>query len=1186
MSDHHLAIVGMAGRFPGARDINQFWTNLLSGNDLITREETDGRVFGYGVVPGTDMFDAAFFGFSPREALMLDPQHRVFLECAWEALESAGCDPSTYPGSIGVFGGCGITEHTSALRAHQHRFPGSTSWELRNASGSDFLTSRVAYKLDLRGPAVSVQTACSTSLVAVHMAGQALLSGDCDLALAGGVTVHVPTPVPGGGDEDVLSEDARCRSFDADANGTVAGDGAGVVVLRRLEDALDDGDRVLAVIRGSAVTNDGAGKVGFFAPGVAGQAEAVRTAHLVADIDPTTIEYVEAHGTGTQAGDPIEVRALTKAFGTEATGFCRLSSVKSSTGHTDAAAGVIGLITVVLALRHGVIPGTRHFRRPHPDLMLERSPFVVSAEPLAWPRRETPRRAAVNSLGLGGTNAHVVVEESPQAPKPMRRDGHQLLPVSARTSQALAAAVRGLTEHLTRTTDALGDIAWTLQTGRRHFPERAFVVASASALPTEERATARDGRSMAFLFPGQGGQYLGMGAELYRDEPVFRSAVSACADLAADDLGVDLRDVIYPRDDAGAQERLDEMRFCQPALFAVQYALVQLWLARGVVPAVVLGHSLGAYAAAMTAGVLDLVGAMRLVLARGRLLGDLPAGAMLAVPLVPEELAPLLTGDLVVAAVNSPDQCVVTGPTDQVQALRALLESRAVDVRPLRISAAAHSTFVEAVLPEYAAVVENVPKRPPAIPWISDRTGALVTAEEALDTESWTAHLRHTVRFSDALETLLASGEHALLEVGPGYTLSTLARRHPACATDRPTAQSLPAAIAPDRDGGTVTMLRAAGRLWASGVALDWSALHQDHVRRKVELPTYPFQRTRFRLDEENIPEAAPVRDTTAAPMTATEKILATAFAQALGMSHVGAHDDFFDLGGDSLVAARILGAVRDELGDGLTARTFFQAPTVARLAALVDAQDTAAPAQDRRWLLRRVPRPDAPLRMYCFPHSGGSAGEYLAWADSLPGVELWAVQPPGRGSRLAEQPYTTMRPLVDDFIAETELVEPFVFFGHSLGALVAYEVACALRDAGRPGPEQLHLSAFRAPHLHNPSTELYHADDVLTAVEAKYGSIPPELSGNREMLDLMLPVLRADLAIVADYRARPVAPLTCPITALGGSDDEERGELLDAWRGYTTGPFETRIFPGDHFYFRERTHDLLRYLAGDERAP
>ncbi|WP_113700763.1 type I polyketide synthase [Nonomuraea lactucae] len=960
-----IAVIGMAGRFPGARDLDGFWEVLERGADVITRfpqAPGDGRTPAYGVLDGADQFDAAFFGYSPREALMLDPQHRVFLECAWEALEHAGCVPAAYPGVIGVYGGSGDTDHFVTLRAHRDLFPGATDWELRLASGMDFLTSRVAYKLRLTGPAVTVQTACSTSLVAVHQACQGLIAGECDVALAGGVTVRVPHPTSDQGDDGILSRDGRCRPLDAEASGTVAGDGAGVVALKRLADALTDGDHVHAVILGSAVNNDGAGKVGFTAPSVDGQAAAVRAARLVAGVDPATIGYVEAHGTATEVGDPIEVRALAKAFGT-ARGSCVLGSVKSNIGHTDAAAGVIGLIKVVLSLRHGLIPGTAHFRRLNPRIDLAGTPFTVSGDAVPWPRTGAPRRAAVNSLGIGGTNAHMIVEETPAAPEPELPgdDRYHLLPLSARTDGALNRAMVRLAAHLRRADDVPpGCVAWTLQTGRTSFPHRAFVVCAggedAARALTEAGASPSvtahpdGGRGVAFLFPGQGGQHVGMGGELYEREPEFRAAIDACAELAGPELGLDLRDMLYPRlprDRAGAEARLATMRVCQPALFAVQHALAELWRSRGVTPSAVLGHSLGAYAAARTAGVLTLPEAMTLVLARGRLLDGLPPGAMLAVALPAPEVEPLLDGHLSIAAINGPEQCVVAGPPGDLDRLRRRLAShrssqrssqREVETRTLRIAAAAHSVLVEPVLAEYTRIVGELRPRPPRIPWISDRTGRPVSPGEAADPAFWAAHLRDTVRFSDALRTLLAGGDDVLLELGPGHTLGGLARRHPSCGPERPIVQSLPHAV--DAAGGAYELLRATGRLWQAGVTIEWAALHRGRARRRIPLPTYPFERRRFRLGEEEAftQAAADTGVAFSAPETELEKALAAAFGDALGLATVGVHDNFFDLGGDSLIAARVMSMVRPRLGAGLTARMIFRAPTVATLARLIDA--------------------------------------------------------------------------------------------------------------------------------------------------------------------------------------------------------------------------------------------------------
>lgn len=1004
------AVVGMAARVPGARDLDGLWQVLVRGDEPLTRQPADpetGRTSAYGAVDGADEFDAAFFGYAPREALLLDPQHRAFLECAWEAMEHAGYDPGRHPGPVGVYGGSGDTGHFSTLLAHRASFPGVSEWQLRLAGGADFLTSRVAYKLGLNGPAVTVQTACSTSLVAVHTALQALLAGECDLALAGGVTLRVPHPVDENLGDGLLAHDGHCRAFDASATGTVSSDGVGVVVLKRLEDALRDGDEIHAVVRGSAVNNDGAAKAGFTAPSVDGQVAAVRAAHLVAGVSADSIGYVEAHGTGTPVGDPIEVRALAKAFADAAggPGSCVLGSVKSNLGHTDAASGVVGLIKTVLALRHELIPGTVHFERPNPELDLERTPFTVSATARPWPRGEAPRRAGVNSLGIGGTNAHVVLEEAPPLPAGSPGRPYQLLPLSARTGTALKAGARRLGAALRDGAAPLADVAWTLQTGRAEFAHRGFVAAAghgeAAGLlesgdpgvlsPSRYRGRPRP---VAFLFPGQGGQHIGMARDLYRHEPVFRDVMDECARLAAPELGTDIRSVLYPPENeqaghteyaeagdpgdaaehAEAAALLRTMRCSQVAVFATQCALAALWRSWGVQPAIVLGHSLGAYAAATVAGVLDLPDALRLVLERSRILDDLPGGAMLAVPLAEDELLPLLPAGVSVGAVNGPRQCVLTGTTDGIAAVRERLDAQGVDARLLHISAAAHSALVEPALPEFEKHLAEVTLRPPVLPWISDRTGLPVTPEQACDPSYWSGHLRHTVRFEQALRTLFAAGDHALLEIGPGHTLTTLARRHPEFGADRVGTPSLPHAA--DEAGGGLTLMAALGRLWQEGVAVDWTAVHGGESRRRTPLPTYPFERQRFRLaapaagvtasgipavevptvgvPAAEVPAVVPqpeaggsggaveyarpdLGDEYEEPVGPLERAVAAAFAEVLGLDRVGRHDNFFDYGGDSLVAAQYCALIRAASGADVSVRAVFRAPTVARLAAAIE---------------------------------------------------------------------------------------------------------------------------------------------------------------------------------------------------------------------------------------------------------
>lgn len=968
-----IAVTGMAGRFPGAADLGQFWDNLANDVESITRSPSDENGVcssADGVLDGADEFDARFFRCSPNEALLLDPQHRLFLEHSWAALEDAGHDPATFPGAIGVYAGSSETEYAAALRAHSARHAVMSGWQqLRLGTCLDFLTTRVAYKLGLRGPAVTVQTACSTSLVAVHVAVQSLLAGECDMALAGGVTINLwPKP-----DEDreagYLAPDGRCRAFDALARGTVFGNGVGVVVLRRLTDALADGDNIRAVVRGSAVNNDGFDKIGFTAPSVDGQAKAVRAALMAAEVPPETVSYLETHGTGTPIGDPVEIAALTRAFsrGTDRRQFCRIGSVKTNIGHTDAASGVAGFIKTVLALEHQLIPASLHYREPNPQIDFEHSPFMVNAAAHPWEAGTLPRRAGVSSLGLGGTNAHVVLEEAPIAPAPGPARPSQLLVVSARSKTALDAATIRLADDLSRHPNrSLADAAWTLQAGRHHQPYRRFAVCSATteALQALDRANpgraessrVADQRAIAFLFPGQGSQHVGMGRELYEHEPEFRERMNECSELLMPELGLDLRSVLYPPPDeqSEARARLDDLGVGQPATFAVEYSLAGLWERWGVTPAVVAGHSLGAYAAACVAGVFTLPDALQLLAVRGRLLQTLPPGAMLAVPLSEAELTPLLPDDVAVAVVNGPAQCVAAGRPGPVNELHTRLADAGVDTRILPMPGAGHCEFVEPIVESFERAVGDVTLRSPTVPVLSDMTGAPASAAELTTPAYWAQHLRRTVRFDEVLNQLLDDPARVLIEVGPGRALGTLARRHPAWQPSSQAVHSLPHPTDPTTE--LHTLLTAAGRLWLSGVALSWPGLHSGQRRRRVPLPTYPFERQRYVVDPPDTPQRGagppPVEHPPAPPDvdesdhhelgvraplgTATQRFLAGALEQLLG-GQIELYDNFFDLGGDSLIANQLVRMIRDELGSTLQMRTVFEAPTVAQLAVHID---------------------------------------------------------------------------------------------------------------------------------------------------------------------------------------------------------------------------------------------------------
>jgi acyl transferase domain-containing protein len=868
-----VAIVGMAVRMPGADSVERFWRLLREGVEAITFF-SDDALKELGVEPGwlanpnfvraapalerPGRFDAAFFGYAPREAELLDPQHRVFLECAWKALEHAGYAPGRLQGATGVFAGSSLSSYLlfnlltrAEFQQAEDTFPAMVG------NDKDFLATRVAYHFNLKGPALTVQTGCSTSLVATHLACQALLGFQCDVALAGGVSVHMPQRTgyhyqEGG----ITSPDGHCRAFDAKGQGTLFGSGAGVVVLKRLEDALNDGDTIHAIIRGSAINNDGAVKVGYTAPGVEGQAEVIARAQAVAEVAPDSITYVEAHGTATPLGDPVEVQALTQAFraGTDKRGFCGLGSVKTNVGHLDAAAGVAGLVKTALALEHGELPPSLNYEAPNPRIDFDSSPFYVNASLKPWPEGETPRRAGVSSFGIGGTNAHMVLEEPPapvpgDAPRPW-----QLLVLSAKTPTALETQTAELLTHLREHPEqTLADVAWTLQVGRKPMEHRRVVVCqeregAVRALESKDPqriftlAPGNSPLSAVFMFPGGGAQYPDMGRGLYASEKVFREAVDRCCELLRPRLGFDLRPVMYP-DGAKAADAVQQLKrtsLALPALFTVEYALAQLWQSWGVKPEALIGHSLGEYAAACLAGVFSLEDALALVVLRGKLFEELPGGGMLSVPLPEAELRPLLGATLSVAAANGPSQCAVAGTVEAIEALAAELTKREVEFRHIPIDVAAHSHLVEPILARFQAFVGTLKRNAPSLPIVSNVTGTWLTPEEAVDPAYWTRHLRQTVRFGDGIRALAAQPGRVYLEVGPGRTLGTLARLQ----LTGPKAPAVLSSLRHPQDpvGDDEFLATALGRLWASGVEVDWSAVHGGARRLRVPLPTYPFE--------------------------------------------------------------------------------------------------------------------------------------------------------------------------------------------------------------------------------------------------------------------------------------------------------------------------------------------------------
>lgn len=985
-----IAVVGMAGRFPGANSVSAFWDNLRRGKEsIVTLSEEQLSAAGVGekalanpsyvrrapMLDGIDEFDAEFFGFTPQAARTMDPQHRLFLQCAWHALEDAGCDPARFDGSIGVYGASGASVYMlhNLLSHHDPNtiIAQGPTFDLLNLSlqnDKDYLATRVSHQFNLRGPSVTVQTACSSSLVAVHLACQSLLSGECDMVLAGGVSLRMPHDVGYWHESgSMVSAVGHCRPFDVRADGTVFGSGVAIVVLKPLQTAVADGDRIHAVIRGSAINNDGSMKMTYAAPNPAAQAEVIAEAHAVSGIDSSTISYVETHGTGTPLGDPIEIDGLRKGFGVSGAtrpGPCVLGAVKSNIGHLGEAAGVAGLVKTILCLENRAIPATLHFTRPNPELHLDQGLFAVQREygPWEW---DGVRRAGVSSFGVGGTNAHVVVEEAPAVPASASRPGPQVLRLSGRTTEALNDFRSALATELSRPDELnMSDVAFTLGGRRTEKIRMAAVVHDQQDAAAVLRASEHDNVSVGesvegfesdsdrvvFLFPGQGAQHAGMARGLYETEPVFAQHFDQCAEGFQRELGVDLHAEVF----GGAGSDLERTDRAQTALFAVEYALAKLVNSYGVRPAALAGHSIGEYVAATLAGVFDLPTAINAVSMRARLMHAAVPGVMVAVALSPEATAEHLSSGVDIAVVNDPGTCVVAGSEEDIRVFQDRMAEQGIVARRVRTSHAFHSSSMDPVVAEFADFLAHLELHKPHTALLSNVTGTWMTDDQAIDRAMWARQIRATVRFADELDVILEDPRRVLVEVGPGGNLTGSAIRHPRWLTGQCAIRLMRHQIQNrnDRD----TFLLALGQLWSVGIDVDWTPLSAGRKPTRVSLPGYPFARQKHWVEPNKAIEwadnpAASDGNGTAASNGASghahaakngqsqmEATLQRIWAQCLGVESIDRNANFFELGGDSLIAIGIAMNATNQ-GVDLTPQDMYEHPTVATLAAALVAR-------------------------------------------------------------------------------------------------------------------------------------------------------------------------------------------------------------------------------------------------------
>jgi amino acid adenylation domain-containing protein len=980
-----IAVISMAGRFPGANTVDELWKMLVEARETITffkgqdldpsipndLKNDSSYVKARGIIHEADQFDPAFFGINPKLAELMDPQQRIFLEIAWEALEKSGYLSASKQQRIGVFAGAGVnTYYENNVLAHPDLIENQGKFQVNSVNEKDFIASRTAYHLNLKGPAVNVNSACSTSLLAIAEAVNSLRAGQCEVALAGAASIT--SPINSGHlyqEGSMLSADGHCKPFDANATGTMFSDGAGVVLLKRLEDAEADGDDIIAVIKGIGVNNDGGGKGSFTAPSTEGQADAIVAAISDAGIKAADISYIEAHGTATPLGDPIEFEGLVAAFGMqELKQYCAIGSIKSNIGHLTHAAGVAGFIKTCLALQNKMIPASLGYDQANPHIDFANSPFFVNVKLSDWDDIK-PRLAGVSSFGVGGTNVHVILESYINKEKVRNNVApYELIRWSAQNENSLLKYESVLADHLVKNTATkLADVAYTLHTGRKAFSTRKFTVSQTTAalaevlmnqkvLSSNTQTLLEAPAEIVFSFPGQGAQYVNMGLGLYQQEPIYKAAIDHCADILKEFIDQDIRDIIFANGDLSlASSRLKDTKYTQPALFATAFALAQLWMSWGIKPSIFIGHSVGEYVAAHLAGVFSLTDALKLVAKRGGLISQLPNGSMLSVRQNSTVVQSLLKGDLSIAAVNGPILCVVSGPSDQIASLSKLLDEQEIANKPLFTSHAFHSAMMEPILTDFKAVVEEVTLSKPSIKIISTVTGEILTDQQATDVSYWSTHLRNTVEFVKAVETTLNYDSPIFIEVGPGTVTATLIKQIALSVNKRAKAiVSLePAQHAQE------SILNAIGQLWANGIDVDWDAYYTN--QHLIALPTYQFNRQKYWLNpKQNFKNTNQLTELpatiSAAPVINNQMIMrkenltqevkqVLENASGIEMNNIDAQLNFLELGFDSLLLTQVATSLKRKFNLPITFRKLNE--EYPNLNNLVDYLDANIPANE-----------------------------------------------------------------------------------------------------------------------------------------------------------------------------------------------------------------------------------------------